>query len=58
VPHGRCHPHARRERATDPPYRLIGRERESAAAQTLLLDDAAALLTLTGPVGSGKTASP
>ena len=38
-----------------PRTRLIGRERERVAARTLLLDDAVALLTLTGPGGSGKT---
>jgi non-specific serine/threonine protein kinase len=38
-----------------PRTRLIGREAEIAAARALLLDEAAALLTLTGPGGSGKT---
>src|SRR5262245_11799192 len=35
--------------------RLIGREAEMAAGRTLLLEEAAPLLTLTGPGGSGKT---
>jgi predicted ATPase len=34
---------------------LIDRERESAAAQNLLLDDDVGLVTLTGPGGVGKT---
>jgi predicted ATPase/DNA-binding CsgD family transcriptional regulator len=34
---------------------LIGRAAEIAAARVLLVDDAVALLTLTGPGGSGKT---
>ena len=38
-----------------PRTRFIGRERELAAARDLLLDEAVALLTLTGPGGSGKT---
>ncbi|MCA9878403.1 MAG: hypothetical protein KC442_11495, partial [Thermomicrobiales bacterium] len=35
--------------------RLIGRERERKYARALLLEEAAPLLTLTGPGGSGKT---
>lgn len=35
--------------------RLIGREAERAATRTRLVDEAAALLTLTGPGGVGKT---
>lgn len=35
--------------------RLIGRERERRHARALLVDEAAPLLTLTGPGGSGKT---
>jgi predicted ATPase/DNA-binding CsgD family transcriptional regulator len=35
--------------------RLIGRQRETATARAFLLDEAVALLTLTGPGGSGKT---
>lgn len=38
-----------------PRTRLIGRERERADARSLLLDEAAPLLTLTGPGGVGKT---
>ncbi|MFN8594464.1 MAG: LuxR C-terminal-related transcriptional regulator [Thermomicrobiales bacterium] len=38
-----------------PRTRLIGRERERARARAWLVDDAAPLLTLTGPGGSGKT---
>ena len=38
-----------------PRTRLIGRERERATARALLIDEAAPLLTLTGPGGSGKT---
>lgn len=38
-----------------PRTRLIGREREIAAARTFLLDEAVPLLTLTGPGGVGKT---
>ncbi|MFN8589887.1 MAG: NB-ARC domain-containing protein [Thermomicrobiales bacterium] len=37
------------------PHRLIGRERERAAARDALLERAAPLLTLTGPGGVGKT---
>src|SRR4051795_12576643 len=35
--------------------RLIGREAELATARSLILDEAVALLTLTGPGGVGKT---
>src|SRR5215207_6402561 len=38
-----------------PRTRLIGRETQLAAAQTLILDEAVPLLTLTGPGGVGKT---
>jgi predicted ATPase/DNA-binding CsgD family transcriptional regulator len=38
-----------------PRTRLIGRHAERATAQTLLLDEAVPLLTLTGPGGVGKT---
>ena len=38
-----------------PLTRLIGREGELATARALLLDDAAPLVTLTGPGGVGKT---
>ena len=38
-----------------PRTRFIGREAERASARSLLLDDAAPLLTLTGPGGVGKT---
>jgi non-specific serine/threonine protein kinase len=38
-----------------PRTRLIGRENERTEARQWLLDDAAALLTLTGPGGVGKT---
>src|SRR4051812_29796152 len=38
-----------------PRTRLIGRETERATARTLLLEEAVALLTLTGPGGVGKT---
>src|SRR5688500_14582666 len=38
-----------------PRTRLIGRAEEIAAARAVLLDEAVALLTLTGSGGSGKT---
>jgi non-specific serine/threonine protein kinase len=38
-----------------PRTRLIGREAERACARSLFLDDAAPLLTMTGPGGVGKT---
>ena len=38
-----------------PRTRMIGREQERENARTLLLDEAAPLLTMTGPGGSGKT---
>jgi predicted ATPase/DNA-binding CsgD family transcriptional regulator len=38
-----------------PRTRIVGRERERAAARGLVLDEAVPLLTLTGPGGVGKT---
>jgi predicted ATPase/DNA-binding CsgD family transcriptional regulator len=48
-------PHDRADTLPLPRTSLVGREGEIAAAQAALLDEAAPLLTLTGPGGVGKT---